>query len=202
MMQQFEHLNEKAKLIVENLNHESIDVYIFLTDEFKKGDILKNYVFRFVYRSFYRLDNAGLTDDFKDKYFEYLEDHRENRDIQIEAIARELFKLPNRKGQNSLQFSFVTKLANTINHEFPIYDLEIAKMYSFKAPYTNKPFDVRLSEYMKFYNLLTESYKNILAKNTLEKVFDEFHIKFKNNGAIPDIKILDFIMWSAGKLKS
>lgn len=201
-MQQFEHLNDKAKLIVENLNHESIDVYIFLSNEFKKGHILKNYVYRFVYRSFYRLDNAGLTDEFKDKYFEYLEDYRNKKDIQIGTIARELYKMPNRKGQNSLQFSFVTKLANTINHEFPIYDSEIAKIYGFNAPYNKKQFDDKLAEYMIFYKSLNESYRNILEKNILKKVFDEFQNKFRNNGAIPDIKKLDFIMWSAGKLKS
>jgi hypothetical protein len=36
-------------------------------------------VFQFTFRSFYRLDNAGLTPEFKSKYFALLEESRKVR---------------------------------------------------------------------------------------------------------------------------
>jgi hypothetical protein len=202
MLPNIDYLNKNSKLIVENLNQEEIDVYIFLTDEFQKGSILDNYVFQFTFRSFYRIDNAGLTSEFKAKYFENLEKYRKNKAIPIESIVRDLYDIPNRKGQKSLQFSFVTKLANTINSRFPIYDSKIAKVYNFREPYNYKTFDQRLNEYLGFYNLLSESYQAIIKEQLLKPVFKKFHSKFKSNSKMPDIKALDFIMWSAGKLLS
>ena len=202
MTANIDYLNRNSRLIIENLNQEDIDVYIFLTDEFQKGNILDNYVFQFTFRSFYRIDNAGLTSEFKAKYFEHLEKYRKNKTIPIESIVRDLYNIPNRKGQKSLQFSFVTKLANTINSRFPIYDSKIAKVYNFRVPYSYKPFDQRLNEYLGSYKLLSESYQAIIKEQLLKPVFKKFRSKFKGNSKIPDIKALDFIMWSAGKLLS
>ncbi len=202
MLPNVDYLNRNSKLIIDNLNQEDIDVYISLIDEFQKGNILDNYVFQFTFRSFYRIDNAGLTSEFKAKYFEYLEKYRKNKVIPIESIVRDLYDIPNRKGQKSLQFSFVTKLANTINSRFPIYDSKIAKVCNFRGPYSYKSFDQRLNEYLGFYNLLSESYQAIIKEQLLKPVFEKFHSKFKSNSKIPEIKALDFFMWSAGKLLS
>ena len=48
--------------ILSNINDESISVYLFLKNEYKKGRVKENALFQFVFRSFYRLDNAGLGD--------------------------------------------------------------------------------------------------------------------------------------------
>ena len=59
--------------LIENVSayrvgRESVDVYLFLCDEFARGPVTQNYLFQFVYCSFYRLDNAGLTPEFKFSY--------------------------------------------------------------------------------------------------------------------------------------
>jgi hypothetical protein len=102
-----------ADSIVREIGREAVDVYGFLADEFARGSVVGNYVFQFTYRSFYRLDNAGLTPEFKSKYFALLEESRNVREIDLRRLVEELYAIPNRKGQRSLQFSFVTKLANT-----------------------------------------------------------------------------------------
>ncbi len=55
----------KKQEIIKKLTQESIDVYLFLKREFKKGKITNNTLFQFVYRAFYTLDSAGLTEEFK-----------------------------------------------------------------------------------------------------------------------------------------
>lgn len=72
---------------INKLSTESFDVYGFINDEFKNTeDITKNHLFQFVFRSFYRLDNAGLTQEFKTRYFQ-LKDKNEKIDKYLEQYS-------------------------------------------------------------------------------------------------------------------
>ena len=66
-------INNHTQAIIDNISYESIEVYNFLRKEYEKKNITDNYLFQFVYRSFYRLDNAGLPAEFKTEYFNLLE---------------------------------------------------------------------------------------------------------------------------------
>lgn len=194
-------LVKRAKPIVEAIGRESVDVYLFLADEFARGPITQNYVFQFAYRSFYRLDNAGLTNEFKSTYFALLENHRTSSEVDLSALAKELYGIPNRKGQPSLQFSFVTKLANTINPHYPVYDAEVANVFGFRTPYNYKAFDMRLNEYLAFHQELRQYYQELIARDLLRepcRLFREMYAP--SSERVPIVKVLDFVFWSAGKL--
>jgi len=198
----WESINKYARQIVENISHESVDVYLFLSNEFQKSDVRYNYLFKFVFRSFYRLDNAGLTDEFKDRYFELLEEARDLENIDFKYLSRELHKYPNRKGSKTLQFSFISKLANTVEPSYPLYDSGVASLYGFSHPHNYKSFDVRLSEYLQFYAILKSDYEKALSKSTLRNALNEFEGAFQRKASkVPIVKKIDFLLWSAGKLK-
>jgi hypothetical protein len=187
--------------VVRAIGREAVDVYGFLSDQFARGPVVENYVFQFMYRSFYRLDSAGLTPEFKSKYFVMLEESRNLPEVDLRRLVKELYPIPNLKGQQSLQFSFVTKLVNTVNRQYPIYDSEVGKVFGFRTPNNHKAFEVRLEEYMTFYAKLRDIYAEILAKNLLEaprRLFRQIYAAPPER--IPEIKVLDFIFWSAGKL--
>lgn len=193
-------LNKNAQAIVEAVGKEAVDVYLFLSDEFARGRVTQNCLFQFVFRSFYRLDNAGLTPAFKTAYFECMEEARDGSEVDIAALVTTLHKLPNRKGQESLQFSFVTKLANTIDPSYPIYDAEVAKCFGFRVPYNSKPFDKRLQEYLTFYESLRKAYEEITRSGSMKTLADLFERTYSPAGCrVPAMKVLDFIFWSAGK---
>ena len=60
---------------------------------------------------------------------------------------------------------------------------------------------VRLEEYITFYAKLRGIYAEILAKNLLEAPRGLFRKIYEAPPErIPEIKVLDFIFWSAGKL--
>jgi hypothetical protein len=194
-------IETNAKEIVQGVGRESVDVYGFLADEFGRGSVSENYVFQFTYRSFYRLDNAGLTSQFKREYFVLLDAARNLPEVDLPGVTRKLFAIPNRKGQRSLQFSFVSKLANTVNFRYPIYDAEVARVFGFRAPDNHKTFDIRLGEYMAFYNKLRGIYAGILDGGFLlgpRQMFRDIYAAPPER--VPEIKVLDFIIWSAGKL--
>ena len=192
------YINSNVTKIVRNIDQESIDVYLFLREKFNNSNVTQNPLFQFVYRSFYRLDNAGLTPEFKTEYFSILENNRDGNSINIENIVATLHKYPNRKGQNSLQFSFVTKMANMIDDVKPIYDSEVARMFQFNAPPYTKTFQARLAAYLDFYKKLEEVYREIISCNKLRSVFGEFESALENVHLLSDTKKLDFLVWSAG----
>ena len=191
--------------LIQNLDRESIDVFNFLKTEFRKGDVRKNHLFQFVFRSFYRLDNAGLTPEFKSRFFELMEENRNNKSIEIKDLLRELEKYPRIKeikkeeDKGSFQFSFVTKLINTINPEFPIYDSKVSKAIIGTAFNPSGNFDQKLKVYQARHETIKNTYFYILESKSFTDLFIDFDNSFPNNG-LPDLKKLDFIFWSYGKL--
>ena len=191
-----------AQVIIDNLSQESIDTFVFLEDQFKLApDIRENYLFHFVYRSFYRLDNAGLSNEMKLEYFKLMQELRDKEEFDFSLVCGRLYEIPNIKGQNSLQFSFATKMANMISPIYPIYDSEVATMFGFRAPYGYKPYDQRFAEYRKFYNDMSEGYVGFSDSEILEGVLWDLESKRNNIKNLSTIKKLDFLMWSAGKLQ-
>ena len=107
-----------AVKIIANIDFESVEVYNFLKEQFENSNVNENHLFQFVYRSFYRLDNAGLTPEFKTEYFKILQESRNNYLFDFESVLKRLFLFPNRKGQNSFQFSFTTKMLSNYSGFF------------------------------------------------------------------------------------
>lgn len=194
-------LCQNAQSIVEAIDKESIDVYLFLKKLYLQGMVTDNPLFQFVYRSFYRLDNAGLTPQFKSEYFKCLERCRDAKALDLSGFTRELYQFPNIKGQNSLQFSFVTKLANMVDDTYPIYDAEVARVFSFRTPYHYLSFEQRLSALVGFYEKLKKYYAELLKDGSCNDVFTCFYKQFPNEAInIPKVKLLDFFFWSSGKI--
>lgn len=200
------HINHLQKLIGElnnqtiinailnNLDVESIDVYAFLKKEYCEGNIGENLLFQFVYRSFYRLDNAGLTPEFKTKYFELM--NKQNDDLK--DILNKLLPFKNRKGQQSVQFSFATKLMNTLNQDLPIYDSQVASILKLKKPYDKNKFQ-RINNCIEIYQDLRGCINYLLGLNL--KIIAQFRNNFNvTDEMMNDVKVLDFVLWSYGNM--
>lgn len=192
-------INLNLKSIFDNLSHESIDVYNFLRTEFINSNVNENYLFQFVYRSFYRLDNAGLTTQFKTEYFNLLQQHRKFECFDFAKILHRLYEIENHKSQNTFQFSFVSKMQSTIDPNKPIYDNEVATVFSFVKSSYKADFNSRYHFYSNQLAKIEQTYNSIIESNSLENALIQFDTKFQNND-LPVIKKLDFIFWTAGKL--
>ena len=83
-------IESNSQKIEDKISKESIDVYNFLNLQFndKEKNIEKNYLFQFVYRSFYRIDNAGLTSEFKTEYFKILQEYRYTENFDFFNILK------------------------------------------------------------------------------------------------------------------
>lgn len=88
-----------------------------------------------------------------------------------------------------------------VNSELPIYDSEVAKMYGYKAPASNKPLNERMTHLLQFYDCLAADYQKILADGSLNESITHFDSTFaRYTPLLSPSKKLVFIVWSAGKL--
>src|ERR1035437_8173798 len=146
-----ENVNHNSERIVRNLQKESIDVYKFIQHEFKKEPVSQNTLFQFAFRSFYRLDSAGLTPEFKKKFFELFEENVKKEKPNMTETIQELANIRNFKNQNTVQFSFVTKMFHTIDTNHRTYENEVITLFGFKQPYGEKDINKKIEKYNKQY---------------------------------------------------
>jgi len=192
-------INQNGQAIIDNISYESIEVYSFLKAQFAASNVTENYLFQFVYRSFFRLDNAGLTPLFKTEYFKIMQEYRTKENFDFATILARLMGFVNFLERPTFQFSFTTKMQNMINNDKPIYDNEVAKVFLFNRPKPGLAFDEKLDIYLSQLQNIEQTYSTILANNSLKNVLTLFDKKFAHNN-LGQIKKLDFIIWSAGKI--
>lgn len=192
---------KKKEEAFRKLDVESFHVYNFLKEEFKKtNDIRENFLFQFTYRSFYGLDNAELTKEFKNRYFELMQEYR-TTSIDLKEICIDLYNYRTQDGLNSVQFSFATKLANTIDDSYPIYDSEVAKIFNFNQPYYLKDIDEKIDKYLEQYSYIKYTSHELCSNEKISEVFLEMDsIYGEVCKSLDNIKKLDFLMWSVGRL--
>jgi hypothetical protein len=189
--------NQKAIFAI--IGNEGITIYNFLVCRFKAGNITKDYIFQFCFRSFYQLDSAGLTSEWKTEFFNILEANRNSEPINIDDIAKKLYAIETSRGRNSLQFSFITKLNNLVHPNEPIYDSKVAKVFGFVPP-QNKDFEKKLNIYLEFYQKIKSTYDNLAKNEKMIEVLKNFDEEFPSNG-LSKIKKIDFVIWALGNKK-
>jgi hypothetical protein len=193
-------LNQNAAAIVEHLGAESVEVYNWLQARFVEPNGCEEPVFQFVFRSFYRLDNAGLISEFKRGYFRVLARQPKGSTPDVRAITLELAAFPTLRKEQTLQFSFATKLASTVNPTVAVYDAQVGHMYGFDTPSHHKPFDVRLDAFCEFHQFISEDYARIGKSGELDEALHVLEQAYGTRVAnLTPTKRLDFLIWSAGK---
>lgn len=190
-----EDILDNEKDIFEKIKIESISVYLFLKKEYKKGKIKENTLFQFVFKSFYALDGAGLSDQLKTRYFELMA----KGENDLNNILVELYELKNRRDQKTIQFSFATKLLHTIDESRPIFDSEVAAVIHCEVK--GKTPEERIESCINIYTEMCTLYGEVLENESIKKIILKFRNWFNlNEKEISDVKVLDFIIWSLGKI--
>lgn len=196
----FDEIEKNSINIVEMVGAEAVEVSRYIFARYRKVNPATDRVFQFLFRSAYRIDNAGLTAEFKTKFFDLFREAKNQGCADIREIVRALRSIPNKRGHPSLQFSFATKLANTVDPTMPLYDDWVAKTFCLQKSRNNLDFESRLSRYMAFYRVLQALYEKIIEEDLLAGPRDHFRQFYAPAATkISEQKILDFIFWSAGK---
>ena len=187
-------LEKHKRKVFENIGSESIQAYLFLQREYRNGEGRNDPLFRFVYRSFYRLDNAGLTSEWKQRYFALLEE----KVLNLEEVLRELYTIPTRRGKSSVQFSFATKMLHTISPVLPIYDSIVGKVLGISITGRGEE---KIKSCVKAYQKLRDKHDELLKDSRVGTIIEDFKAEF-DAGDLSDTKALDFLLWGLGKVKA
>lgn len=189
------HINGNIELLLNDINRQNhVADYIVIHDKYEAKESNTS-EFKSMYRRYYQLNAARLSEEFCDSYFRMLENGR-NKEINIEQIVNDLYKLKsNSKGCNAVHFSFATKLAHTINNSLPIYDRMVASFYFFPDIKQHWSKDRKINEYMASYQYLVNEYGRVIDKNLLSPSIERFRSIFDVGDNYSDVKIIDTLIW-------
>jgi hypothetical protein len=156
--------------------------------------------FRKLFSRYYDLYNGGLTEAFLDRYFELLWQYPTlaAKGESTAHLLRTLYEEKRRKGDHSLQFSFVSKLVAIHDESSPIYDKHVVAFVGAKPP--NPPADVdrRIHWYEDFIRHVRASYAQWCQEPAVKDVLLRFHEQDPKLSRLHPVRVLDFLVWKVG----
>lgn len=109
--------------------------YCFLKEIYNSPEhsLATDRYFQYAFGTFYAMSRVFVTARFTRRFYEKMDEIKSRKrtgNLDAVKIALELSR-----GENSLQFSFVTKMLNLENDSlYPIYDSKVALMFGYKIP--------------------------------------------------------------------
>lgn len=148
------------------------------------------------YRRYWVLNVARLSDNYCQVYFQHLQNGLNGNPPQLGNLANQLYQTPTHaNGQQSLQFSFCSKLCHMLNRQIPMYDSMIRGFYFFIEPRRNLPIIQRINGCMIFHQFLIDEYNRVLNQGLLAGSIQAFRQRF-NPQQFTDIKVIDSLIWA------
>jgi hypothetical protein len=87
------------------------------------------------------------------------------------------------------------------NPQLPVYDSQVAHIYSFVAPDSKKVLHQRIGELVTFHEFLIREYKRVLEGRLLETAINEFRDKLRPQN-FTDVEVIDSLIWKTADLLS
>lgn len=164
----------------------NMSVFSFLKQEFQKGPVYDNYLFRWGFSSFYGM--GIVPDSAQTAFYSKMEKLRYQHDNQNARTLTEELQVA--MGKN--YFSFITKMLNLLDDEaYPIYDSQVAIV--FQRPFT--PEESTFDHKEAIYQDILDTYRALRD----HPVIEEFRAHIDCQG-IGYMKILDTIFWCLGAM--
>jgi hypothetical protein len=153
-----------------------------------------------LFSRYYGLNAAGLTDEWKAEYFRLLFSFRTKMPAEPhrEVLSR-LYVIPRRKGDQSLQCSFASKLVGIHDEAQPIFDRYVEDYFGLRPPSLRAPLEFRISGFLQNLSEISRRY----CAWTKDERFTEIVLDLRQR--IPDlanchtVRICDFLVWGVGK---
>lgn len=195
-------LLKRSDEIIELLGAGALVTCVYLTERFRACDVSKNEVYKLIYSGYYRLTGAGLTEAFFARYFEILEQTKSSGFDPV-VIAQNLKKFKNRKGQLSLQFSFITKIGTTFDPNLPVYDSRLVKLFGIRNSKIVRDYDKRLRAHLDDLEEIKTRIGMCLKVPTFSDLVDRFRCNMgEPAGILPDTRLADLILWAYHQISS
>ena len=194
-------LDRYSQRIIELLFAGAIHTTCYLTETSANEDIRTNTVYKHIFKRYYGLNFAGLTPEFYEEFFEQLVIAK-NKGFDIFRIAAALKAIKNKKDQESLQFSFISKIGATVDPRLPIYDSRIVQIFGLSNRNGIKGHDNKLAILTDDYKVLKDKINRLLNEQQMNRLISEIEQKMGAIGySLPEERICDLILWGYHQIK-
>lgn len=157
-------------------------------------DVATDQAFQRLYRNYWRMNVARLSDPFYATYFGVLAKSQRSGSVDLKDVVR-LLASPDINAKRSLQLSFATKLAHMIDPRIPVYDSFVAAFYFYVTPAPDRSFEVRLDSYIAFHEFLRNEYQRVIREKLLDEALLAFRDRFGIGEDICDERLIDWLIW-------
>ena len=159
--------------------------------------------FRSLFTTYYGLNVGGLTNEFKDKFFETLFAGKVllNGQPDFSGILCTLSGLRRKQGDYAMPFSFVSKLVAIHREASPIYDRHVLAFFGKKAPAASAKVATRIEWYQGFLDHVSQSYKLWAEDHRVAQIMDRFKSRDALLASCHVVRLMDFLVWKVGNQK-
>lgn len=171
-----------------------INLKILFEDKKRRNEFCKKF------KSYYGLNQGGLSKKQLDIYFEALFSLKniKNYEKNFKSLIKKLYRLPRKKGDHSVQCSFISKLLSFIDESYPIYDKYVGKFFGIIVP-LEPTLEFKINIIINNMMSIKENYELWLSDQRLKKIIQRIKNKYGIN--CHNIRIIDFLIYVIGKKK-
>jgi len=179
---------------------ETTGVYLKLRNLLNEPSSDAESEFRELFSKYYGINAAGLTNEWKDKYFQLLFSFKQEMPDEPHRIAlRELFALQRLKRDNALQFSFVSKLVAIHDERQPLFDRYVQSYFGLGPPSLTALTEFRISGFLQNLDEIRRRYESWLAYEPFAEILRNLRRESPGLANCHSVRICDFLVWSVGK---
>lgn len=177
----------KETLFQKIKSDDHLDDYFYLKLEYEKGNV-ENKNFQEKYKSFYKMHLFGFTQEFYEKYFEFLK----KGETDLEKVLKELSQIENENEKKTVQLAFTSKLVHTVDSTKPLYNSTVSDIFDLTVK--RGSLEERIQSSLEAYKKLENQYKELLERDKMNLVIEKFRERFDfKEGILTDYKLLDLI---------
>jgi hypothetical protein len=151
----------------------------------------------------YDLDRGGLTEQFKDRYFEILfgSNVMLNGQPDYAGILNEFSAIKRKQGDLAMPFSFVSKLVGMHLESSPIYDRHVLDFFGREAPKPKVDKAKRIEWFVGFLNDVSRGYAIWADASMVRSILERLKAHDDRLRNCHDFRFLDFLVWKVGNGK-
>ncbi len=187
-------INSNIDNIIINLNPQHVSTYDWLKKNLHLCDVSVDLNYQKKYRSYWVMRYISPDSKFNDSYFKYLEEHKNDTEIDFLNVCQSLSNLTvdANHSKESFQFSFITKLIHMIDSSFPIFDSMVRDFYRLPTISGNDIAD-KIIKSDEIINTLKKEQKSVLLNGSLDNSILKFKSKYPKS-LFSQEKILDSLI--------
>lgn len=192
--------DHRDEVIAELSRISDVPRYLEMRRKMREVNVATDVGFQQLYRDYWRMSLSRLGTPFYSRYFAHMEALKTSERGPDEAAIRDIAMLSDTPERSSLQFSFATKLLNTLDSREPVYDTHVTSFYFFVPPASDRPFEARLNALLEFYAFLRGEYARVIEEDLLGPAIRRFREQPSVDDALRDERIVDLLIWGFASL--